>query len=494
MSYVPTIGLEIHAELKTKSKMFCGCANNPDEVKPNFNTCPICLGHPGTLPVPNSEAISHVVRIGRSVNGQIADFTEWDRKHYFYPDIPKGYQISQYKYPLVKGGEIAGVKITRIHLEEDTARSTHDQGEYSLVDFNRSGVPLMELVTEPVIHDAKTAVSFAKELQRLLHYLGVGEANLEKGEMRIEANISVCKTEVDENGYSKQLGTKTEVKNLNSFRSVERAIDYEIKRQIDLIESGEKVTQETRGFDENTGKTFSQRAKESSHDYRYFPEPDITKFKISEFLKSTNNTLQNQNIELPWDKRNRYRSEFDMTEKEAEVFVDSQQLAKYFEEVINNFSKNSDKSVDQVANNKKIVKLAVNYLLSEYLGLLKKKFSENFEAHIDKVPAKHFAGLIDMVSSGEISSRGLKDVLAHMFENGGTPNEVVKSLNLTQNHDSAAIEKVVKDIIQNNPAAVADFHSGKASALQFLIGQGMKLTKGSANPELLKSLIQKNLG
>lgn len=493
MSYVPTIGLEIHAELKTKSKMFCGCANNPDEVKPNFNTCPICLGHPGTLPVPNAEAVNHVIQIGRSVNGTIADFTEWDRKHYFYPDIPKGYQISQYKYPLVNGGEIAGVKITRIHLEEDTARSTHDQGDYSLVDFNRSGVPLMELVTEPVIHDAKTAVNFAKELQRLLHYLDVGEANLEKGEMRIEANISVCKTEIDENGYSKKLGTKTEVKNLNSFRSVERAIDYEIKRQIDLIESGEQVVQETRGFDENTGKTFSQRAKESSHDYRYFPEPDITKFKISEFMKQSG-TKQDTTIELPWDKRSRYRSDFEMTDKEAEVFVDSQPLSKYFEAVIAFLTETTSKSTSkQSVDIKKTIKLSVNYLLSEYLGLLKKAFPENFENHIGKVPANDFAALILMVASGEISSRGFKDVLAHIFEKGGIPAEVVKLLNLTQNHDTNAIEKIVKDLIQSNPAAVADFRSGKGSALQFLIGQGMKLTKGSANPELLKTLITKNL-
>ena len=278
LKYIATIGLEVHAELKTTSKMFCSCKNDSNEERPNVNICPICMGHPGTLPVLNKEAIKHVLKVGLAVKGDRADFTQWDRKNYFYPDIPKGYQISQYKYPLISGGLLAGVELTRIHLEEDTAQSTHDTHHKSLINFNRAGVPLMELVTEPVIHDAITAVNFAKELQLALRYLGVGEANLEKGEMRVEANISVA---TPEDTKAKKFGTKTEVKNLNSFKAVEKAIAYEIDRQEKLLEKGEKVVQETRGWDENAGNTFSQRAKESSHDYRYFPDPDIPKLKVS---------------------------------------------------------------------------------------------------------------------------------------------------------------------------------------------------------------------
>lgn len=273
--YTPTIGLEIHAELKTLSKMFCGCKNDPDCETPNTNVCPICMGHPGTMPYPNKEAIKHVLKVGLAVGGTLADFTEFDRKNYFYPDIPKGYQISQYKYPLISGGKIKDVELTRIHLEEDTAKSSHDTGDYSLVDFNRSSLPLMELVTEPVMHDAKTAGDFAKELQLLLRYLGASEANMEKGQMRVEANISISADPA-------KLGTKVEVKNINSFKSVEKAIEYEIARHEALLEAGEKIAQETRGFDESTGKTFSQRSKEDAHDYRYFPEPDIPKFFLKE--------------------------------------------------------------------------------------------------------------------------------------------------------------------------------------------------------------------
>jgi aspartyl-tRNA(Asn)/glutamyl-tRNA(Gln) amidotransferase subunit B len=340
-TYIPTIGLEIHAELKTASKMFCGCKNNTDEKKPNTNICPICLGQPGTLPVLNMEAIRHVLKVGHALGANIADYTEWDRKNYFYPDIPKGYQISQYKYPLVSGGVVpvgdAFVAITRIHLEEDTAKSTHDAHtdaagqEHSLVDFNRAGVPLMELVTEPVIHDAETAGNFARQLQLLLRTLGVAEANMEKGEMRVEANVSIASPEDTAAG---KFGTKTEVKNLNSFRSAERAIAYEVKRQTELLEKGESVTQETRGWDENAGKTFSQRKKESSHDYRYFPDPDLPKLIISEIAEFKASEIQKSMPELPWIKRARFIADYKMTKKEAELFVDNPAVTTYFESVI----------------------------------------------------------------------------------------------------------------------------------------------------------------
>jgi len=470
--FVATIGLEIHAELKTASKMFCSCKNDPDEEKPNANICPVCTGHPGTLPVLNKEAIKHVLKIGHAVNGNIADFTEWDRKNYFYPDIPKGYQISQYKYPLVTGGNLAGVDLTRIHLEEDTAQSTHDIHEKSLINFNRSSVPLMELVTEPVIHDAETAVNFAKELQLLLRYVGAGEANLEKGEMRVEANISVASLE-DTN--IKKFGTKTEVKNLNSFKSVEKAIAFEINRQIKLIQKGEKIVQETRGWDENSQTTFSQRLKESSHDYRYFPEPDLPKLKISEIQEFSKEFITKETPELPWIKRERFSKDFGMTEKEVAVFVDTPSYADYFEYVIR--------------GNVKITKLSVNYILTDYLGLLKKEGKS-----IDTIKSENFSKLMTMISEGKLSSRGAKDTLALMVKEDADPEKVALQNGLLQKSDEGEIKKIVEDIVVANPSVVSDYKTGKAVALQFLVGQGMKATKGSANPELLKKLLLEVIG
>ncbi|MDQ5893166.1 MAG: aspartyl-tRNA(Asn)/glutamyl-tRNA(Gln) amidotransferase subunit [Patescibacteria group bacterium] len=468
--YIATIGLEIHAELKTASKMFCTCKNDPDEEKPNANICPICMGHPGTLPVLNKEAIKHVLKIGHAVNGTIADFTEWDRKNYFYPDIPKGYQISQYKYPLVSGGNLAGVDLTRIHLEEDTAQSTHDIHEKSLVNFNRSGVPLMELVTEPVIHDAETAVKFAKELQLLLRYIGAGKANLEKGEMRVEANISVASPE---DTTAKKFGTKTEVKNLNSFKAVEKAIAFEITRQIDAYEKGEKVVQETRGWDENSGTTYSQRLKESSHDYRYFPEPDIPKLKISEVEEFNKEHLTKETPELPWIKRERFTKDYGMTEKEVAVFVEQPETGKYFEEVVGGDAKNA-----------KIAKLATNYILTDYLGLLKKEGKG-----IEMIAVKNFSKLMKMIEEGKLSSRGAKDTLALMTKEDGDPEIIADKNGLIQKSDEGEIKKIVEEIISKNASVVEDYKNGKEVALQFLVGQGMKATKGSANPELLKKII-----
>jgi len=508
--YIPTIGLEIHAELATKSKMFCSCANNPDEERPNVNICPICMGHPGTLPVLNKEAIRHVLKMGHAVGGTIADFTEWDRKNYFYPDIPKGYQISQYKYPLVSGGALAvgengaKVSITRIHLEEDTAQSTHDintgaQGrditDKSLVNFNRAGVPLMELVTEPVIHDAATAGNFARELQLLLRYLGAGEANMQKGEMRVEANISVATPEDTAAG---KFGIKTEVKNLNSFRFVERAIAYEIERQIKILEKNaagdmtEKIVQETRGWDEAKQKTFSQRAKESSHDYRYFPDPDIPKMKVSEVPEFAPDVLKKEMPELPSAKRTRYAADFGMTPKEIALFVDVPELSAYFEGL--NFNAGSDK---------KLVRLAINYLLSDYVGLLKKDFGE--ADWVDNVSRRikldQFGALIRLAHSGKINSRGAKDILAELYKNFNAPDgsindpeKIANEKGLIQKNDEGALKKIVEEIVAANPAVAADYKAGKQAALQFFIGQGMKASKGSANPEALKAAFVAVLG
>lgn len=480
--YVATIGLEIHAELKTNSKMFCACINNPDEEKPNKNICPICLAHPGTLPVLNMQAIKNVIRVGVAVGGKIADFTEWDRKNYFYPDIPKGYQISQFKYPLIEGGVLSGVALERIHLEEDTAQSTHDTHQKSLVNFNRSGVPLMELVTKPVIHDSKTAVTFAKELQLLLRYLGAGEANMEKGEMRVEANISVASPA---DTASQKFGTKTEVKNLNSFRAVERAIEYEIERQSSLLEAGEKVKQETRGWDDSAEETYSQRSKESSHDYRYFPDPDIPKMKISEIKEFSLNEIKTSLPELPWEKRDRLKTKFNMTEKEVAVFVESQVIALYFESIISSFNDDAKK-----------VKLAVNYLLTDYLGLLKKKGLDiESQTKLGPIYSSTFAELINLIANGDISSRGAKDlmnILVNEYEDATLSIDELRALadkkGLIQKSDLGSLEPVILGIIKSNPKVVEEYKAGKVASLQFLIGQAMKITKGSANPEIIKKM------
>lgn len=521
--YFPVIGLEIHAELKTASKMFCACKNDPDEPLPNKNICAICMGHPGTLPTLNKKAIEHVIKVGVAVGGNIAtDYTEWDRKNYFYPDIPKGYQISQYAYPLVKGGAIKvkgekdtdgvtrehEVELTRIHLEEDTASSSHGHaansdgastdvggGTYSLVDFNRAGVPLMELVTEPVIHDAKTASNFAKELQLLLRVLGAGDANMEKGEMRVEANISVSTNPTCRNIPLdfKKFGRKVEVKNLNSFRSVERAIEYELERHIDLIERGEgdKIVQETRGFDETTGKTFSQRAKEDSHDYRYFPDPDLPKLIIKNTAGEVlipeldPKKLKAELPELPWVMRARYTETLGMKAEDAEMFVQNETFRKFFEAVATAL-KDSEK-----------IKLAINYITSDIAGLVKKTATSGMANKKDEIyiTPEYFTELISMILAGELSSRGAKDILAVYWNESSaisqSPKQIAETRGLIQKNDPEALKKMIQEIIGANESVVADYKAGKEASLQFLIGQIMKVSKGSVNPAVAKETLIK---
>jgi len=472
--YKVTIGLEIHAELKTQTKMFCDSKNDPDEKRPNVNICPICMGHPGTLPVINKEAVKHVLKIGVAVGGKIADFTEFDRKNYFYPDIPKGYQISQYKYPLVSGGSINGVELTRIHLEEDTARSSHDTGDYSLVDFNRAGLPLMELVTEPVIHSAEQAVAFAKELQLLLQYTGVSDANMEKGEMRVEANISISDTD--------KFGTKVEVKNLNSFRAAERAIAYEIARHMEVLERGEKIVQETRGWDEGKQKTFSQRSKENAHDYRYFPDPDLPKLQLSEIPEFAVEALKKELPELPWEKRERYIKDFGFNKKYSEFLADNPVYAHYFESAIVGVEKD-----------KKAVELTANYLITDIVGIANKEGMEISEKMIGKLTPQNLANVIVMISAGELSSRGAKDLIADALVSGKDANVIATEKDLIQKSDAGALTKIITDILSANQKAVDEYKAGKQASLQFLIGQGMKATKGSANPEMLKSIFLEQL-
>ena len=470
-TYIPTIGLEIHAELKTNSKMFCGCKNNPDEKQQNVLICPVCTAQPGTLPVINREAVLQVLRVGAAVGGRIADFTEFDRKNYFYPDIPKNYQISQYKYPLISGGEIRDVALTRIHLEEDTARSVH-QKDGSGVDFNRAGVPLMELVTEPVIHDAETAVLFAKELKLILQYLDAGNANLEKGEMRIEANISVAPQ------GEKQLGTKVEVKNLNSFKAVEQAIQYEIKRHKEVLESGGKIVQETRGWDEDKQKTFSQRMKEESHDYRYYPDPDLPKLYLSEIPLFSAEKIEKDLPEMPYEVRERYK-EKGIKEQTIELLVGNIALTRFFEGVKVHLS-------DQ-----KEYTLAANYLTSDLLGLMSKKEYET--RSLDDMEVKEFASLIQMVSEGTVGSRGAKDILHTWAIEGGDPKTIGETLQVIQISDDSALDVVIEGILKDHATVAQEYRDGKEAALQFLVGQGMKATKGAANPKILQEKIKEKL-
>ena len=479
MKYIPTIGLEVHAELKTKTKMFCDSANDPDETRPNVNVCPVCLAHPGTLPVINREAVRHILRIGTAIGGTLADESVFDRKSYFYPDIPKGYQISQYEHPLVVGGELSGVAVTRVHLEEDTARSTHSSDK-SLVDFNRAGIPLMELVTEPVIRDAETAGRFARELQLLLRTLGAGEANLEKGEMRIEANVSVAKSEArsTKSETNSKLGTKVEIKNLNSFRSVERAIAFEIERQTALIEGGGKVVQETRGWDEAKQVTFHQRFKEGSADYRYFPEPDLPKLFISEIPEFSSETLRASLPELPWERRTRYAQTYALKESDAAYLCATTERAAFFDAV-----------ATALGNDTEHIARAANYIISDLAGMYAKRGGEE---HTTLDPLA-FAKLIRLIATRELSSRGAKDTLFIMVEEGGDPETIAKEHGLIQSHDTETLRGAVKGVLEEETQAVLEYRAGKEVALQYLIGKSMKATKGAGNPAILKSLIVEEL-
>ena len=464
----------MHAELNTHTKMFCACKNDADEKRPNANVCPVCMAHPGTLPVINKEAVRHVLRVGIAVGGRIADFTEFDRKNYFYPDIPKGYQISQYQYPLISGGMLNGVALTRIHLEEDTARSTHpvtrggNGEEGTLVDFNRAGVPLMELVTEPVVKSAEEAGAFARELQLILRTLGASEANMEKGEMRVEANISISAT--------RDFGTKVEVKNLNSFRAVERAIAYETERQAKLLDVGEKVIQETRGWDEQKGITFSQRLKESAHDYRYFPDPDLPKIMLSEIPELSKKILENDMPEFPWTKRMRFVNDYGVKMESAKLFASDMAVGEFFEKTI------------VILGNVKFAPLVENYLTSDVAGLAKGGDS------LGKLTHQSFANLIMMIADGKISSRGAKDILPEMYMHGTDPEKIAEEKNLYQKSDIGELKIVAEKIVNAHPGVVEEYRAGKTAVLQFLVGQGMKEMRGAGNPELLRQALIDLLG
>ncbi len=473
MKYQPTIGLEVHVQLKTNTKMFCDSINDPEEKKPNFNVCPICMGHPGVLPVINKEAIKNVIKTGLALDCKISEETWFERKNYFYPDLPKNYQISQKEAPLCKNGKLTinnnDIKIKEIHLEEDTGRLIHGK-DSSLVDFNRAGIPLMELVTEPNIHSASEARKFCEELRLILRYLEVSNADMEKGEMRCEANISL--------GNNKKLGTKVEIKNLNSFKAVERAIDYEIKRQAELLGSKEKIVHETRGWNENKQKTFSQRTKETSDDYRYFPEPNLPPLKI---IKEEVEKIKAEISELPTNRKKRFKQEYKISEDDIEIFTSYKTLGDYFEKVISELS--------TTARSPKLIKLAANYLITEL-----KKYLPNLEDVKNlKITPENFAEFISLVNQDKISSSAAQSVLKEMFKTGADPSHIIKEKDLTQVSDKSKLEKIIEKVIKNNPKPAKDYKDGKAEAIQFLIGQVMQASKGKANPQIVSKLLVKKL-
>lgn len=481
MAYQPTIGLEIHAELKTVTKMFCRSKNDPDESEPNVNICPVCMAHPGTLPVINGEAIKHVLKVGLALNAKLADYTEFDRKNYFYPDLPKGYQLSQFEYPLVSGGMLKDVAITRVHLEEDTASSIHDEVTGgTVIDYNRAGVPLMELVTEPVITSAKQAGDFARELQLLLRYLGVSEANMEKGEMRVEANVSVAPE-------GERSPIYVEIKNLNSFRTMEKAVEYEIKRQTALLESGGTLEKQTLGWDEAKQATFPQRSKEGSADYRYFPDPDLPSLKLSEIDAYNPAELAKELPELPQERRSRYES-LGISPEDAETYIRDMVLGAFFDEVSRGYDA-------------EFVKLASNYVANDLIKILRDRgdaasssrdadFRETYSKDIFPISATNYRKLIEMIRSKKVSSRAAKDILAMMVVADGDPDVLAEEHGLLQKTDVGALEGVVQAVIDANPSVASDFRAGKTVALEFLLGQCMKQLRGAGDPQVLRDLLK----
>jgi len=484
--YEPILGLEVHVELKTKSKMFCSCSNDSNEHHPNTLICPICLGHPGTLPTINKKAVELVIKVGLAVGSQIPEFSKFDRKNYFYPDLPKGYQISQYDEPLCKGGQLflylsdddklnqRAIEIERIHLEEDTGKLIHPEDKKStLIDFNRAGIPLMELVTKPVIHTGKEARLFAQGLQILLKTLRVSEADMEKGQMRCEVNISLKPQE------QKELGTKVEVKNLNSFKAVEKAIDFEIKRQTEILEKGEKVIQETRGWDPIKEITYSQRTKEEAQDYRYFPEPDLPPlnvYKLFDFKK-----LKAELPELPWQTKQNLIQTYNILSQGANILVQDDKALLLFKETVSKLDPEYKKIGTPLIN---------NYLTTDILGIKEK---EGLDWEDIKLSSDNFAQLINNLASEKISSRVAKDILLDIIHSNQDVEEIIKTKGLEKIKDESILISTIEEIIKNNPKAIEDYKKGKTNTLQFLVGQTMAKLKGAADPQELGKLIREKI-
>ncbi|MBI2674800.1 MAG: Asp-tRNA(Asn)/Glu-tRNA(Gln) amidotransferase subunit GatB [Candidatus Yanofskybacteria bacterium] len=524
MKYKPVIGLEIHAELNTKTKMFCDSLNDPDEKHPNINICPICLSHPGTLPVANEDAVKKVIMAGLALNCQIERDTFFERKNYFYPDLPKGYQISQYQKPLCYSGELKikspstssgfkAIRITRIHLEEDAGRLYHlPDKNYSLVDFNRAGVPLMELVTEPDLESGEEVRKFAEELQLILRYLGVSDADMEKGQMRVEVNISLMdvsgeKLEVSKDNshlspptpHVSKLGTKVEVKNINSIKFAADAVDYEIRRQTELLEAGEKVKQETRGWDEKKGETYLMRSKEEAQDYRYFPEPDLPPLH---FEDADIEDIKSQLPELPQQRRTRFTKRYGLSERYVEIFVVNKQLGDYYEHVASELDsaakdyhlrKELEGALpDEPHISGKLHSIAANYIITEF-PTLTSSLGQELDIEGLKISPEAFAELMVLIFHKELSSTGAKTVLKEMAETGLHPEQIMKEKDLSQVSDISELEASVDKVIVDNPKAVEDYKRGKEASLKFLIGMVMKGTRGRANPQLVEEILRKTL-
>lgn len=470
------IGLEVHVELATQSKMFCGCRNEFG-APPNTHTCPTCLGLPGSLPVINRRAVEFMCKAGLALGCDVADFSKFDRKNYFYPDMPKNYQISQYDMPLTTGGSVrlpSGkvVGLTRIHLEEDTGKNVHGgagiaQSEYTLVDFNRAGVPLMEIVSEPEISSPQEAEAYLTELKAVLSYIGVSDVKMHEGSLRCDANVSVRPA------GTKALGTKAEIKNMNSFRSVVRALQFEIDRMSECLQSGERIVQETRGWDEQRGVTHSMRSKEFAHDYRYFPDPDLVPLTIErESLEQWRAELP----ELPAAKRNRYVEEMGLSAYDAGLITQERATAEFFE---------------AVAAKSQAPKDTANWLVGDVRRALQR---HDLELAKSPMRPEQLAQLIALVKDGTISGKAAKEICDVMVVEGGDPRDIVAQRGLAQTSDAGAIGKFVDDAIAANPDTVASYKAGKTKALEFLVGQVMKRSRGKANVEIVRRLLVERLG
>lgn len=474
--FEPVIGFEVHAELMTQSKMFCGCpVVDSTSAHPNTAVCEICTGMPGTLPVINARAVQLAIRVALALHCEVAETSIFARKNYFYPDLPKGYQISQYELPLATNGWIdintpdgeKRIRIRRVHLEEDTGKLFHREG-YSLVDYNRSGVPLLEIVSEPDIHSVEEAKAYATSLRSLLRYLEVNSGDMEKGVIRFEANISVRPE------GSKTLGTRTEVKNLNSFRAMAHAVSYEIERQSDILRQGGQIMQETLGWDEVRNKTISQRSKEEAHDYRYFPEPDLPPLHVE---RTWIDQIRVDLPELPHTKRKRFMQAYGLTLYTTDLLTDERPIADFFEVSVNH------------APEVPALKLA-NWLTGELFSLLNQ--SETGIQDCSVTP-QSFAALVSMVERGDITAASGKIILGEMFASGVAPTEIVKASDLAQLDDTQTIDHLVEEVLQTNPQQLEQYLSGKTALSQWFIGQVMRATGGRADPSQVRESLQKTL-
>ncbi|MDD5342278.1 MAG: Asp-tRNA(Asn)/Glu-tRNA(Gln) amidotransferase subunit GatB [Patescibacteria group bacterium] len=497
MKLEPVIGLEIHVQLKTKSKMFCGCDNAGENQPANTTICPICTGQPGTLPVINETAYRWGLKTAIALNCLIPEKTKFDRKNYFYPDLPKGYQISQYDLPIGQNGFytiVAGDKkikvgIVRVHLEEDSAKLYHSPaGDYSLVDFNRSGTPLLEIVTEPDFRSPAEAKAFLQELRLLMMYLKISDAEMEKGHLRCDANISLRPA------GDVKLYTKTEIKNLNSFRSVERALAYEVKRQTKLWDEN-KVSnfQSTRGWNEQKGVTVEQRSKEGESDYRYFPEPDLPPFVIT---KKEITKLKAAIPELPNNRRERFKQDYDLSQKEIDFLITNEDYSDYLEGVISELEawfvaeRPKERGREFITQKKKIIHLAASWLINRLTKLI---YDEKLSLKQVKITQENFAEFIKLIFQSKVNSLNAQEVLKIMFKTGGDPSDIVERKNLGQIGTSEELERIIEKVIKDNPLPVQQYRSGKTQTLQFLIGQVMKQTKGRADPNIVNGLIVSKL-